>query len=162
MTQLPIKTSVFDDIFSTSLFYSGAIDKILDDFKVNKVYEGFCAYPYNIKDVYATDNEKRISAEKPIKTVLEIALAGFDKSEISVTIVDGKLVVNAETKKNTENTDEAIDYRHHGISKRNCVTSINLGAKADKTNVTSSFKNGMLVVEVPWKVDEKNTIVIND
>ena len=94
--------------------------------------------PYNI--VKETDSSYLIS----------LAVAGFNKDEITVTQDGNQLNISAE--KNS--TDEEIVYLHKGIGTRNFKREFSL---ADYVEVTSSkLDNGILVVTLEQNIpDEK-------
>lgn len=109
------------------------------------------SYPYNIKSVWDEDDKLQ-------KILIEFALAGFDKSELDVKIVDDELQIL--TKHNPPEDDPKTTFNHHGISKRDMKVVFKLGSKVNKTNIASTFKNGLLVIEIPTKVDETKVITI--
>lgn len=93
--------------------------------------------PYNIK--YLNDSDIEI----------EIAVAGFDKSELSVDIEDGKLLVRGDAKE--DKTDKAT-YAYRGIAKRKFTLSF---ALADTVEVVDAKKDdGMLVIKLFNNVPE--------
>ena len=82
-------------------------------------------------------NIKRI---KDDKYVLEMALAGYKKSEVKVEVTDGVLSLRGETR------DEKEDYVHKGIARRAFAKQLQLseyvectGAKLRRRNVESGF-----------------------
>ena len=84
--------------------------------------------PYNIKKV------------KDNKYVIEMAVAGFAKSDIEITLDGNKLVVKGETKE--AEVDENFIFK--GIANRNFVRSFTL---ADKIEIKDAeIANGMLRV----------------
>ncbi len=83
--------------------------------------------PYNIKQV------------KDNKYVIEVAVAGFAKTDIEVTLDGNKLVITGSTK-----DDDADVYLHKGIANRNFVRNFTL---ADKVEIKDAeIANGMLKV----------------
>lgn len=86
--------------------------------------------PYNIKNINDTEYE------------IEIAVAGFDKSELSVDIEDGKLVVRGEAKEKDDNAT----YTYRGIAKRKFALSF---ALADTVEIVDAKKDdGMLIIRL--------------
>jgi molecular chaperone IbpA len=84
--------------------------------------------PYNIKQV--DDN----------KYVIEMAVAGFAKTDIEVTLEGNKLVIKGETKE----AEDAATYIFKGIANRNFVRQFTL---ADKVEIKDAeIANGMLKV----------------
>jgi molecular chaperone IbpA len=86
--------------------------------------------PYNIKSLNDTEYE------------IEIAVAGFDKSELSVDIEDGKLLVRGDGKEKEDNAT----YTYRGIAKRKFTLSF---ALADTVEIVDAKKNdGMLSIKL--------------
>ncbi len=85
--------------------------------------------PYNIVNI------------NNVESRLEIALAGFKKSEVKVYTEYGKLVV--EGKKEDK---EETDYAHRGVAQRNFTRS---WALSDDTEVRAvAFEDGLLQVDL--------------
>ena len=85
--------------------------------------------PYNIVNI------------NNVESRLEIALAGFKKSEVKVYTEYGKLVV--EGKKEDK---EETDYAHSGVAQRNFTRS---WALSDDTEVRAvAFEDGLLQVDL--------------
>lgn len=128
-------------------FYKATIgfDKMFDDmqhaFSTN-VTGGYP--PYNI--VKESDNSYTIS----------LAVAGFDKDELTIKQDGNTLSISAEKKEN----DNEVEYLHKGIGTRNFNREFSL---ADYVEVTSSkLDNGILVVTLEQNIpDEKKPRTIN-
>ena len=103
----------------------------MDDY-LNQFWEGTTTSnypPYNLINI------------NNVESRLEIALAGFKKSEVKVYTEYGKLVV--EGKK--EEKDES-DYAHRGVAQRNFTRHWTL---SDETEVRKvSFEDGLLTVDL--------------
>jgi len=54
--------------------------------------------------------------------IVELAVAGFSKEEIEITVNDGKLIIKGEKKVD----DAPIEYLHKGISARSFTKTLNL------------------------------------
>jgi len=78
---------------------------------------------------------------------VDLALAGFDKKDIDVTVDNGTLIVKGEV--TTEDTAETI---HKGIATRKFTRTFALGEYMEV--VGAEFKNGMLSVNVERIVPE--------
>jgi molecular chaperone IbpA len=78
---------------------------------------------------------------------VEIALAGFDKSDINVTVDNGNLIVKGEKDK------KEADFQHKGIATRSFTRSFALGEYMEVTN--AEFENGMLSVTIERIVPEE-------
>jgi molecular chaperone IbpA len=107
--------------------FDGVLDQIRDISEtVAKATPGYP--PYNIKQV------------KENKYVIEMAVAGFAKTDIEVTLEGNKLVI----KGNTQEAEEAASYIFKGIANRNFVRQFTL---ADKVEIKDAeIANGMLKV----------------
>ena len=91
--------------------------------------------PYNIKKLDAENYE------------IQIALAGFSKSELDITVEDGNLVVKGEQEKSED------DFLHKGIAERNFTRT---WALADEVRVTGSkLKDGVLTISLVHEIPEE-------
>lgn len=86
--------------------------------------------PYNIVSV----NKKQF--------VIELAVAGFKKSEISVELEKDLLTITGKKQK----VDAEVKYIHHGIAYRDFVRSFTLGSDVKVSSVT--YEDGMLFVNL--------------
>jgi molecular chaperone IbpA len=96
--------------------------------------------PYNIKRV--NDN----------KYVIEMAVAGFGKSDIEVTLEGNKLVV----KGNTSEDDNVENFLFKGIANRNFTREFTLADKVEIEN--AELVNGMLKIGLANIVKLQDTI----
>lgn len=131
MTDL-IKSNLFN--FPT-LFDARAMSKLFEDFD-RDLWESRSGYPYNV-------------IQKGDTTILKYALAGFTKDDIKVNVSGDTL--NIEAVADAEKESEDIKYLHRGIAERSLKVYWELGARADKKNIKSSFEDGMLIIEIPVK-----------
>ena len=91
--------------------------------------------PYNIKKLDAENYE------------IQIALAGFSKSELDISVEDGNLVVKGEQEKSED------DFLHKGIAERNFTRT---WALADDVKVTGSkLKDGVLSISLVHEIPEE-------
>ena len=79
---------------------------------------------------------------------VDLALAGFDKKDVEVTVDNGSLIIKGEV--STEETGEAL---HKGIATRKFTRSFALGEFMEVTE--AEFKNGMLAITVERIVPEE-------
>ena len=79
---------------------------------------------------------------------VDLALAGFDKKDIDVSVDNGTLIVKGEI--STEESGEAL---HKGIATRKFTRSFALGEFMEVTS--AEFKNGMLGITVERIVPEE-------
>ena len=80
--------------------------------------------------------------------IVEIALAGFDKSDLSVTVDNGNLIVKGEKEKKDD-----VEFTHKGIANRSFTRSFALGEFMEITG--AEFENGMLSITVERIVPEE-------
>ena len=91
--------------------------------------------PYNIKRIDDENYE------------IQLALAGFKKSELSVVVEDGNLVVKGEQEKSED------EFLHKGIAERNFTRT---WALADDVKVTGSkLKDGVLTIALVHEIPEE-------
>ena len=88
-------------------------------------------------------NIKRI---KDDKYVLEMALAGYKKSDVEVEVADGVLSINGNISK------EAEDYVYRGISKRSFAKQLQLSEYVECKG--AKLEDGMLKVELEYNPPE--------
>ena len=95
--------------------------------------------PYNIQKI------------EDFKFEIEMALAGFDKKDISVEVAEGVLTIKSIKDKDTGATDEFTLYK--GISKRNFTRKFTL---ADDIVVNDAkLENGMLTISLERIIPEE-------
>lgn len=81
--------------------------------------------------------------------LVELALAGFTKDEIEITVEEKKLIIKGEKSKKLD--DESV-YLHHGIGTRNFTKTLNI---ADTIVVTGAdFIDGILKVHLENVIPE--------
>lgn len=116
-------------------------DRLLDDLMrtANQTF-GDSFPPYNV--VKQGDNE----------FVIEMAVAGYDKSELDITMHEGVLTVKGEKAEKSE--EETPTYLYRGIASRNFTRRFNL---ADFVEVnTATVENGILKVFLTRIVPEEH------
>ena len=96
---------------------------------------------YPVADIYRDDDGS---------TVLEFALAGFKKKELSIDIQPDKRSITI-----TGQVDEDNEKRQR-IARRNFTrTYVNYDDNLDLTQAKASFENGLLSVRVPQRPEVK-------
>ena len=94
--------------------------------------------PYNIIKLSETETE------------VQVAVAGFNISELEVKIENGVLIISGEKEINVEAED--VNYVHHGISARKFIRTWTL---ADNVEVLdANVKDGILNVRVKRLIPE--------
>lgn len=98
----------------------------------------------NISDNFPPYNVIKSSEDSYI---IELAVAGFDKKELSIEFKDS--VLKVEGKKETRE----IDFAHKGISERNFIRSWTLGEHVKVKSAEVS--NGLLIISLEREVPEE-------
>ena len=80
---------------------------------------------------------------------LELAVAGFEKDEIDVTVKDGSLIISGEQ----EAADEADTYLYRGIATRKFTRSFALGEFMEVSG--ADMQNGILSIPITRVVPEE-------
>lgn len=121
-------SEVFDNLFGDEHFMDGAI---------RHTTKG-----YPVADIYRDDDGS---------TVLEFALAGFKKKELSIDIQPDKRSITI-----TGQVDEDNEKRQR-IARRNFTrTYVNYDDNLDLAGAKASFENGLLSVRVPQRPEVKS------
>ena len=101
--------------------------------------------PYNIRKI----NE--------LQYAIELALAGFSKSDIEIEVTDGQLAIRS--KEDIKKDDSNDSFVHKGIAKRSFMRSFSLSD--DIIVKGADLKDGMLIVELERVIpDEKKPRLI--
>ena len=101
--------------------------------------------PYNIRKL------------NDLQYVVELALAGFSKSDIEVEVTDGTLTIRTVAKDDGADYDE--NFVHRGIAKRTFSRQFNLSDDIIVKN--ADLKDGMLIVNLERVIpDEKKPRLI--
>jgi molecular chaperone IbpA len=86
---------------------------------------------------------------KDDKYVLEMALAGYKKSEVKVEVIDGVLSIKGSS---SFTSKEAEDYIHRGISKRSFAKQLQLSEYVECKG--AKLEDGMLKVDLEYNPPE--------
>ena len=117
---------------------------VFDDFLGNAFFNEFPSYlrqstsGYPVTDIFRNEDDA---------TVIEFALAGFTREELTVDIQPeaGSITISAETDSN-----DAMNARR--IARRSFKnTYVNYDQNLDLTNTSARFENGLLTVIVPQR-----------
>ena len=102
--------------------------------------------PYNIRKL------------NDLQYVVELALAGFSKSDIEVEVTDGTLTIRSVTAKDGD-ADNDENFVHRGIAKRTFSRQFNLSDDIIVKN--ADLQDGMLIVNLERVIpDEKKPRLI--
>ena len=118
----------FDDLFGKEFFHLNP-----DSFIKN-------APAVNVKE-----DEKQFS--------LEVAAPGLQKENFKVEVINGVLVVSAETKTEKNETDENVKYTRKEFGYHSFKRSFSLDEeRVDAENIVAKYEAGILNVHIPKKV----------
>ena len=84
-----------------------------------------------------------------------LALAGFNKDDLDVSVKGQTLTVSSDVHNQTDE-DEILEYNHRGIARRNFKKVFALGRHIEVENVI--FKNGLLTVHLKEFVPESEKL----
>ena len=119
---------VFDDIFDSMLDFPTLM---------NRTTQG-----YPVADIYQDEGQ----------TVLEFALAGFSKEDLSVEIKPEK---NSITVSAANSLDEGTRENRRVARRSFSKTYVNYDNNLDLLSSTADFQNGLLRLTIPKKVEAK-------
>lgn len=128
-------TSYTLDLFKDPFFIG--FNHTLD--RLNSIHNASAHQSYPPYDIVKVDDDSYR---------VDIAVAGFDKKDIEVSVDNGTLVIKGEI--STETTEEVL---HKGIATRKFTRTFALGEYMEV--ISAEFKNGMLSVEVERIVPEE-------
>lgn len=96
---------------------------------------------YPVADIYRDDDGS---------TILEFALAGFKKKELSIDIQPDKRLITV------AGTASETNHKRQRIARRNFTrTFVNYDDNLDLTSAKAHFENGLLSVKVPQRPEVK-------
>ena len=83
--------------------------------------------------------------------ILEFALAGFDKSEVSITVENNQLKIKGQ--KSEVEEDQSVTFLHKGIAARKFSTVFNLPEYMEVESAL--FSNGILEITLEKHIPEE-------
>ena len=83
------------------------------------------------------------------KYVVELAVAGFSKDDITIKVVDGSLEIKGEK----SNQDKDVQYLHKGIGTRSFVKKLQLAETVEVRG--AKFKDGILTIGLENVIPEE-------
>ena len=126
--------SVFDDFF----------DNFFEDFSSlqRKTVQG-----YPVADIFTDDAGN---------TILEFALAGFDKKDLHVDVKPEKQTITVSASASPESSDD----NSRRIARRAFTkTYVNYDNNLDMSNAAASYENGLLTIEVPRRPEAESVSI---
>ena len=125
-----------------SLLGMNVVDGLFDSFFVDfprHLKQTTQGYP--VADIYSDDDGN---------TVMEFALAGFNRDELNINIQPDKKSITVSAENNIENENNISARR---IARRSFKkTYVNYDNNLDLTNTSAHFENGLLTVTVPQRI----------
>jgi len=129
------KSQVYRNFPSHNDLFLG-FEKLFDDLdKFSTEVKGTQYPPYNIKRI------------DELNYLIEIAIAGFSKDDLDITVEHNKLYV-----KGNKNTEDTSEYVHKGIATRNFERNFVLANTIEVSSAT--MENGMLLIQLKNNIPE--------
>lgn len=130
---------------SLNRFDANALNRALVGF--DRIFENFeTRFANQINQNYPPFNIERV--DDNLYDIV-IAVAGFDKSEVSVEVEQEQLVIRGE-KESVQ--DSATEYLHRGLALRDFERRFHLAEHMEV--VKAEIKNGLLIIQVERKIPE--------
>jgi len=130
--------------FRPGLLGSRVFDDVFDNFFVDfprHLKQSTQGYP--VADIYRDDNGS---------TIMEFALAGFGKDELSIDIRPDKRSITVSANSSVEEDTQSS----RRIARRNFTkTYVNYDDNLDLADTQANFENGLLTVTVPPRAEVK-------
>jgi HSP20 family molecular chaperone IbpA len=127
--------------YRPGLLGRNVIDDVFDSFFVDfprHLKQTTQGYP--VADIFRDDNGN---------TVLEFALAGFKKEELSIDIRPDKSSITVAANSNVDEGDNSRRIARRSFTK----TYVNYDNNLDLSNTVASYENGLLTVTVPQRAE---------
>ena len=123
--------TLMEKIHKNAIGYDSVLDRLFDLHETKQNYP-----PYNLIQV------------SNVESRLEVALAGFKKSEVYVYTQDGKLFVEGQK----EDRETGTEYIYRGMAQRSFTRAWTL---SDETEIRSvEFEDGLLTIDLGKIVPE--------
>lgn len=108
---------------------------------VQKAIKSICSNAFPPSDIYVEDDKLKI----------EVACAGYNSKDVSISFEDHYLIVSFKTENDTKNKN----YIQRGIKRADSTTKYYIPEKYDASCIEASFSNGLLSVSIPLKPESK-------
>jgi len=137
------------------------ISSLLFNANVEKQFVGLDRWSRTIDDFVKTSSNVAINTTYPpynLKKIdennylIEMAVAGFTKEDIDITVEKNTLTIKTVEKIKKENSTKQDIYLHKGISSRSFSKIFTLAEHVEVKNV--QLNNGMLVVNLEYVLPE--------
>lgn len=98
--------------------------------------------------------------DKPDKIVIEAAVPGLQKEDVSIAIEDDALIIKGDKVQGKEDSDNGFILRE--LKKSSFKRAFVLNDNLDKEKIDASYRDGILTIEILKKeVEKKKTKVID-
>ncbi|MBT8263119.1 MAG: Hsp20/alpha crystallin family protein [Bacteroidia bacterium] len=87
--------------------------------------------------------------------VIELAVPGLEKENIAIEVEENVLKVSSEVTSKTETEDTDRKFTRKEFSYNNFSRSFTLPETVDVENIVASYKDGVLMVTIPKKEEQK-------
>jgi HSP20 family protein len=87
--------------------------------------------------------------------VIELAAPGLNKENIAIEVEENILKVSSEVTSKTETEDTERKFTRKEFNFRNFSRSFTLPETVDVENIAASYENGILLVTIPKKEEQK-------
>lgn len=129
--------------YRPGLLGRNVIDDVFDSF--------FVDFPRHLKQTTQGYPVADIFRDDEGNTVMEFALAGFKKEELSIDIRPDKRSITVAADSNVDEGDNSRRIARRSFTK----TYVNYDNNLDLTNTAASYADGLLTVTVPQRTEVK-------
>ena len=132
------------DNYRTSLLGWNVFDEIFNSMPATWIKKTTEGYP--VADIYRDDSGK---------TIMEFALAGFQKENLHVEVLTEKNEIHVSSDSHGDEEDPGFNTRR--IARRAFhKTYVNYDNNLDLSNVTAKYSDGLLRLEIPKKPESEH------
>jgi len=132
-----------------SLLGRGVFDDVFDSFFNNDSFPSLLRQSttgYPVADIYRNDDGN---------TVMEFALAGFNREDLSIDIQPDKRAITVRAQAGSGSGEGDVVSPRRIARREFTKTYVNYDDNLDLTNATAAFENGLLTVTVPQRAEVK-------
>ena len=135
-------------------YYFTHFDRLFDEFTDNDYFKP-------LHEVAKNQNTIKLPSFPPCDCIisedrntlgLRFAMAGYEKDDVSVTASEGSITVSAEA----HDWGDGYESIHQGISRKPINITVAIDENYEARKAKTSFKNGMLFLELPVKKDAES------
>ncbi len=127
--------------------------KFLPGFSLlDNAFDNFLDEPYALRKQTFMKTD---ICEKDGKYVLDMELPGYQKDNITLSLKNGYLLVNASTSNNKEEKDDKGNVIRKERFSGSCSRSFYVGKQVKEEDIQAKFDNGELHIEVAHKEEKE-------